>query len=90
VLIKENSRLVRLTTVRVEDINIKYYNNVFIAIVVRHALRMCRIARSVACLALPYFSTLSHKRHDIRDKIIELKNVCFDWLYKLCAKYFIF
>ena len=40
----------------------------------------CAIVSSVASLALPYISTLSHKRHDIqKKKILNIK--CFDFLY---------
>jgi len=42
----------------------------------------------IAWLAL-YFSTLSHKRHDFREKVIENK-MCFDFLYNFCLKYFSF
>jgi hypothetical protein len=31
----------------------------------------CDILPSVACLTLPYFPTLSHKRHDLKKKVPE-------------------
>jgi len=36
---------------------------------------------SVACLALQYFSTLSHKPHDLGNKIYSAQKFCFDFLY---------
>jgi hypothetical protein len=72
---------------------------------VLHILRVCpypylssmqstcvllQMLSSVACLALPYFSTLSHKQHNFwKKKIIQYK-MCFDFLYNYCLKLFSF
>jgi len=35
--------------------------------------RACAMLSSVACPGLQFFFTLSHKRHDFREKVIECK-----------------
>jgi len=40
--------------------SIKYSDSLFVALVTQHVKLMRRIKLSVACLTLPYFSTLSY------------------------------
>ena len=80
-------------------ISITCSEDVSVALVIQHAKRMSLIVlSSVACLVLPYFSTLSHKWHDFRGKIIEHKmcvlifSTTFVWKYfsskKSSARYY--
>jgi hypothetical protein len=49
---------------------------VSVALVIQHAKRMRSIIlSSLACMVVKYFSTLSHKRRNIRKKILNIKFV---------------
>jgi hypothetical protein len=62
---------------------ITHFECVSVFVDTQHAMHMRRIRlSSVACPVLPYFSALSHKRHDFRKKKFVL--MCFDFLYNFC------
>jgi hypothetical protein len=55
-------------------ISITYSECVFVTLAIQNAISMLRIIfPSVVCPAVPYFSTLLHKRKDFREKVSELK-----------------
>jgi len=61
-----------------------------VALVIQHAKRMRYIiVPLVACHSLPYFSTLSHKRHGFLKQIFHIK-LCFDFIYNFHLKQFSF
>ena len=69
---------------------ITYSECMSVASAILHATRMRRvILSSVACPALPrVFPTLSHKRHDFREKVLEHKLYALIFSTNVCLKHF--
>jgi hypothetical protein len=69
---------------RGKALNITNSECVFAVLVIRHVIRMhLIILLSAACPSIPYFSTLSPKRHYFRKNVIEHK-MCIDFPYNFC------
>ena len=62
-----------------KDIRITYSELVFVALVIRHAMR-CIVLSSVACPTPQYFATLFQKRLGFRKKFVEYKE-SFDFIF---------
>ena len=60
---------------------------VCVASFIQHAKCMHQIIlSSMGCLALPYFTTLSHKWHSLQKKVTGSKKLSFDFPYNSCLK----
>jgi hypothetical protein len=82
-------RDIRVNTLAVENLYVLPILRVSVASVIQYAKRMRRIIlSSVACSTLPYFSTLSHKRHDLKKKLLNLKCV-FLFSLQLLSEHFL-
>jgi hypothetical protein len=58
-------------------VRVGYLGSVHVALLIQHATRMRYVVTFVAPLGPPCFSTLSHKRVNFREKVIELKVCAF-------------
>jgi hypothetical protein len=75
---------------RAKGMRITYSDCLFVVCIIQQEKCMRRIILpSVACLAVSYFSTLSHKQHDFRGKkLVNIK--CVFWFYlKLLSENFL-
>jgi len=69
--------LSRKNVCRGKEVKIMYSECVSVTLIILHAMRIRRfIFSSVTCPAAQYFSTLSHKRHDFRKKMVTERVMC--------------
>jgi hypothetical protein len=69
-------RRVRVTIMAVEEQKALHIRTVCLLPYLSSAESSCAVLSSVACRVLPYFFTLSQKRHDLREKkLLNIKSV---------------
>jgi len=69
---------------RVKEVRFTHSECVSVALIIQHAQRMhLVILSSVLCLAVPCFSTLSHKEHDFQEDLLNMKCVFLFSLQRL-------
>ena len=69
-------------------VSITQHGCMFVALGIQHKMRTRHdMWSSVVSPVLPYFPTLSHKRHDFRKKKLT-QNLCFVYLDNFCVEYF--
>ena len=60
-----------------KTISLIYSECVFIALIIQHAMPMCRVLlTSVVCPAVRHFSTLCYKRHDLQGEKVTVHKMC--------------
>ena len=79
---------------RGKSISITYYERASVSLPYLSSMQITSflhriILSPVACLALLYFSTLSHKWHDFREKVIEHKMCALSFSTTLSETFFI-
>ena len=63
----------------------------FVTLGIQHVIRMRRIMlSSVACLTLPYFATLSHKRLCLKKKKVMEPKMRFFFVYEFRLKHILY
>jgi hypothetical protein len=68
-----------------EAVPITYSECVSVALVIQHAVCMYRITLpSVACLAVPYISTLSHKRYSLKKHEVCVLILSTTFVWNIC------
>ena len=82
-------RRVRATTVAVEKQEVWRILSVCLSPSLSSMQRACAILSYVACPALQYFSTLSHKRHGFRGKKLLNIKMCFWYSLQLLSETFL-
>jgi hypothetical protein len=73
-------RGVRVNMAAVEKPILLHILSVSVALVTQYAMSMRHILSSFACLAVPYFDTLSDKRHDFRKKKV-IEHTTYDFTF---------